>query len=64
VIDLNLYARNNKHNCANMASLKELTTEPPMSAEQHAALMRKRHDLRMMVESARESIEEARKNAW
>jgi len=47
-----------RNNYANDALLKELMTAPPMSAEQHAEIMRKRIADRRMVEEARE-----RKNA-
>lgn len=38
----------------NMALLKDLMTVPPMTAEQHAAIVRKRIEQRRMVEEARE----------
>ena len=38
----------------NMALLKDLMTVPPMSAEQHAAITRKRIEQRRMVEEAKE----------
>ena len=44
-----------KNNYASTAQLKELMTAPPMTAEQHAQLMRKRIAHRRMVEDARES---------
>jgi len=37
-----------------MAQLKELMTAPPMTAEQHAAIVRKRIQARRMVEEAKE----------
>jgi ketol-acid reductoisomerase len=43
-----------KSNYSNTAQLKELMTAPPMTAEQHAAIMRKRISHRRMVEEARE----------
>ncbi len=43
-----------KNNYTNSAQLKELTTIPPMSAERHAAIMRKRIAHRRMVEEAKE----------
>jgi hypothetical protein len=43
-----------KNNYSNIAQLKELTTIPPMTAEQHAAVMRKRIEHRRMIEEARE----------
>ncbi|GAC1408790.1 MAG: hypothetical protein NVSMB6_08170 [Burkholderiaceae bacterium] len=43
-----------KNNYTNVAQLKDLTTIPPMSAERHAAIMRKRIAHRRMVEEARE----------
>lgn len=44
-----------KNNYTSTAQLKELMTAPPMTAEQHAQLMRKRIAHRRMVEDARES---------
>jgi hypothetical protein len=44
----------NKGNYANMARLKELMTAPPMTAEQHAAITRKRIQDRRMIEEAKE----------
>jgi hypothetical protein len=38
----------------NMALLKDLMTAPPMTAEQHAAIMRKRIEQRRMVEEAKD----------
>lgn len=46
--------RINTNNYTNMAQLKELMTAPPMTAEQHAAITRKRIKDRRMVEEARE----------
>jgi hypothetical protein len=43
------------NNYTNMAQLKELMTAPPMTAEQHAAITRKRIKDRRMVEEAREA---------
>lgn len=43
-----------KNNYSNIAQLKELTTIPPMTAEQHAAVMRKRIEHRRKLEEARE----------
>lgn len=43
-----------KSNYSNTAQLKELMTAPPMTAEQHAAIMRKRISHRRMVEEAKE----------
>jgi hypothetical protein len=37
-----------------MAQLKELMTAPPMSAERHAAIIRKRIKDRRMIEEAKE----------
>ncbi|CAN5389323.1 hypothetical protein BH11PSE11_BH11PSE11_12170 [soil metagenome] len=42
------------NNYTNMAQLKDLMTAPPMTAEQHAAITRKRIKDRRMVEEARE----------
>ena len=46
--------RINTNNYTNMAQLKDLMTAPPMTAEQHAAITRKRIKARRMVEEARE----------
>ena len=46
--------RINTNNYTNTAQLKELMTAPPMTAEQHAAIIRKRIRDRRMVEEARE----------
>ncbi|MGI4937652.1 MAG: hypothetical protein ACRYF5_13040 [Janthinobacterium lividum] len=43
-----------KSNYSNAAQLKELMTAPPMTAEQHAIIIRKRIKDRRMVEEARE----------
>jgi hypothetical protein len=43
-----------KNNYTNIALLKELTTTPPMTAQQHAEIMRKRIAHRRMVEEAKE----------
>jgi hypothetical protein len=43
-----------KNNYSNNAQLKELTTIPPMTAEQHAAVMRKRIEHRRKLEEAKE----------
>ncbi|MDB5762335.1 MAG: hypothetical protein JWQ21_1330 [Herminiimonas sp.] len=43
-----------KSNYSNMAQLKELMTAPPMTAEQHAAITRKRIKDRRMIEEAKE----------
>jgi hypothetical protein len=43
-----------KSNYTNMAQLKELMTAPPMSAERHAAIIRKRIKDRRMIEEAKE----------
>ena len=44
----------NKNNYSNTALLKELMTAPPMTAEQHATITRKRIKDRRMIEEARE----------
>ncbi|MEO7031301.1 MAG: hypothetical protein ABI351_04910 [Herbaspirillum sp.] len=41
----------------NMALLKDLMTVPPMTAEQHATIMRKRIEQRRMLEEAKERTE-------
>ena len=43
-----------KSNYSNTALLKDLMTVPPMTAAQHAEVMRKRIHQRRMVEEARE----------
>ncbi|RJG01923.1 hypothetical protein D3878_10305 [Noviherbaspirillum sedimenti] len=43
-----------RNNYSNSAHLKELMTAPPMTAEQHAAINRKRNEQRRMIEEARE----------
>jgi hypothetical protein len=43
-----------KHNYSNTAQLKDLMTVPPMTAEQHAQVLRKRIAQRRMVEEARD----------
>lgn len=43
-----------KSNYSNIAQLKDLMTAPPMTAAQHAEVMRKRIAQRRMVEEARE----------
>ena len=43
-----------KSNYSNTAPLKDLMTVPPMTAAQHAEVMRKRIAQRHMVEEARE----------
>ena len=43
-----------KSNYVNTAQLKELMTAPPMSADRHAEVMRKRIAQRRMLEEARE----------
>jgi hypothetical protein len=49
----------NKNNYSNTALLKELMTAPPMTAEQHATITRKRIKDRRMIEEAREKKTEA-----
>jgi len=43
------------NNYSNTAQLKDLMTAPPMSAEQHAEIMRKRNEQRRKIEDAREA---------
>jgi hypothetical protein len=43
-----------KSNYSNTAQLKDLMTAPPMTAAQHAEVMRKRIAQRRMVEEARD----------
>ena len=44
-----------KSNYSNTAPLKDLMTVPPMTAAQHAEVMRKRIAARHMLEEAREA---------
>jgi hypothetical protein len=43
-----------KNNYTNIALLKDLMTIPPMTAQQHAEIMRKRIAHRRMLEEAKE----------
>jgi hypothetical protein len=43
------------NNYSNTAQLKDLMTVPPMTAEQHAEIMRKRNEQRRKIEDAREA---------
>lgn len=43
-----------KSNYSNIAQLKDLMTAPPMTAEQHAAVMRKRIKQRRMLEEVKD----------
>ena len=43
-----------KSNYSNAAQLKDLMTAPPMTAAQHAQVMRKRIEQRRMLEEAKE----------
>jgi hypothetical protein len=49
-----LLSRPMKSNYSNVAQLKDLMTVPPMTAAQHAEVMRKRIAHRRMVEEARD----------
>ena len=49
-----------KNNYSNTAQLKDLMTVPPMTAAQHAEVMRKRIHQRRMVEEAREMKKDER----
>jgi hypothetical protein len=42
------------NNYSNTAQLKDLMTVPPMSAAQHAEIMRKRNEQRRKIEDARD----------
>jgi hypothetical protein len=42
------------NNYSNTAQLKDLMTAPPMTATQHAEIMRKRNEQRRKIEDARE----------
>jgi len=61
---LNFPNKTDKKDYANIASLKDLMVVPPMTAEQHSAVMHKRRERRRMVEAARELKTETEKNAW
>jgi hypothetical protein len=43
-----------KNNYSNIAQLKDLMTVPPMTAEKHAQVLRKRIAQRRMIEEARD----------
>jgi hypothetical protein len=42
------------NNYSNTAQLKDLMTQPPMTAAQHAEIMRKRNEQRRKIEDAKE----------
>ena len=46
------------NNYSNTAQLKDLMTAPPMTATQHAEIMRKRNEQRRKIEDAREARKE------
>jgi len=46
------------NNYSNTAQLKDLMTVPPMTAAQHAEIMRKRNEQRRKIEDAREARKE------
>ncbi len=46
------------NNYSNTAQLKDLMTTPPMTAAQHAEIMRKRNEQRRKIEDAREARKE------
>jgi hypothetical protein len=46
------------NNYSSTAQLKDLMTVPPMTAAQHAEIMRKRNEQRRKVEDAREARKE------
>jgi hypothetical protein len=52
--EMNNLDTHTKSNYTNMAQLKELMTAPPMSAERHAAITRKRIQDRRMIEEAKD----------
>jgi len=64
VANLNCFNRRDKRDHANIASLKELMSTPPMTAQQYSALMQKRREQRRMVEAARELKTETQRNSW
>jgi hypothetical protein len=43
------------NNYSNTAQLKDLMTVPPMTAQQHAEIMRKRNEQRRKMEDAKEA---------
>jgi len=43
------------NNYSNTAQLKDLMTAPPMTATQHAEIMRKRNEQRRKIEDAKEA---------
>jgi hypothetical protein len=43
-----------RNNYTSTAQLKEMMTAPPMTAQQHAAINRKRIELRRKIEEAKE----------
>ncbi|MGO4476020.1 hypothetical protein AB4Z32_07160 [Massilia sp. 2TAF26] len=45
------------NNYSSTAQLKDLMTTPPMTAAQHAEIMRKRNEQRRKIEDAREARE-------
>ncbi len=51
--------RFSRNNYSSTADLKALMTAPAMSAEQHAAINRKRIELRRMLEEAKETRQAA-----
>ena len=46
------------NNYSSTAQLKDLMTVPPMTAAQHAEIMRKRNEQRRKIEDAREARKE------
>jgi hypothetical protein len=46
------------NNYSSTAQLKDLMTTPPMTAAQHAEIMRKRNEQRRKIEDAREARKE------
>jgi len=48
------------NNYSNTAQLKDLMTTPPMTAAQHAEIMRKRNEQRRKIEDAREQRQSER----
>lgn len=61
---MNCFIGIDKKDYANTASLKALMSTPPMTREQHAALMQKRKEQRRMVEEAQDLRAEAQRNPW
>jgi hypothetical protein len=62
--NLNCFNRTDKKDYANIASLKDLMSAPPMTAEQYWEVIHKRREQRRMVEAARELKTETQRDSW